>query len=299
VSSDVAEIGSGVANGVGSGSSEIQADWDYTRHEWDDIDESCNDLVDNYTPLPATLTVVDFPVEANVDSVQPSGTGGTNAVTVKVVTNPVWANKTVHLSLSAGGSLGGHVSHSGTRPLGTLAATQGATNAQGIFETTYTAPIFGGDVYISGTLDGSSISRVLDMIVAVDGLDELGVSADYSLVGGTTTHPSNHWGTATALTNLPLIASDYLNQFPDTVVPDGVLRYNDMSLIWGGKFDLDHDWGNGDHVEHRIGINCDVYSANVPTSRWPALTRIFQLRGSPNYGNETASANHWHLKFDQ
>ncbi|OLD25479.1 MAG: hypothetical protein AUJ04_07615 [Acidobacteria bacterium 13_1_40CM_3_55_6] len=211
----------------------------------------------------------------------------------------MWANKTVHLSLSAGSSLGGHVSHSGSRPLGTLAATQGTTNAQGIFETTYTAPIFGGDVYISGTLDGSSISRVLDMIVAVDGLDELGEAADYSLVGGNTTHPSNHWGTATALTNLPLIASDYLNQFPDTVVPDGVLRYNDMSLIWGGKFDYDgSNWCSScAHDEHRIGINCDVSSNNVPTSRWSALTGIFAQRGSPNYLDETADKHHWHLRF--
>src|SRR5256712_11538146 len=105
--------------------------------------------------------------------------------------------------------------------------------------------------------------QVAQVIVAVNGLSELGASADYSLVGSTTTHPNNHFGTSAALANLPLIASDYLNQFPGA----DILRYNDMSLVDGGKFDLSNDWSSsGDHAEHRIGINCDVYSGNVPQS---------------------------------
>src|SRR5262249_13622989 len=156
------------------------------------------------------------------------------------------------------------------------------------------APIFAGNVIISSTLNGSPASNSLEMLVVVDGLSELGASANYSLVGGTTTHPRNHFGTNTALPNLPLIASDYLNQCPGA----DILRYNDMSLVWGGKFDLSSDWSTtGDHAEHRIGINCDVYSGNVPTSRWPALTAIFAQRGSPNYLDETSTSNHWHLRF--
>jgi hypothetical protein len=293
-SPSVAEVGSAIANGLGSGSAQIEADWDYTRYQYDDLDESCEEIPDNYTALAGTLTVVDFPVEANVSSIRPSGTGGTNTTTIKVLTNPVWANTAVHLSLSAGPASGGHVSHSGTRPLGSLAATDGTTNAQGIFETTYTAPIFGQSVYVSGTLDGTAISRYLELLVQVGGLDELGASADYFLKGEKPTHPSNHFGTATALTNLPLIASDYLSQYPGA----DILWYNDMSLIWGGKFDFDgNDWCSGcSHDEHRVGINCDVGSSNVPSGRWSTLTAIFAQRGSPNYLDET-SHNHWHLRF--
>jgi len=123
-------------------------------------------------------------------------------------------------------------------------------------------------------------------------------------VGATTTHPVNHYGTATALTNLPLIANDYKSQFyPDggngsTPIPDAdKLRYNDMSLVVGGKFEIAADWGNGSHAEHRVGINCDVFSGNIPGNRWQTLTQIFANHGSPNYNDETATASHWHLRF--
>jgi hypothetical protein len=179
--------------------------------------------------------------------------------------------------------------------LGTLAATQGTTDAQGIFQTTYTAPIFGGSVIVSSTLNGFPAANSLEILALVEGLSELGASADYSLVGEKPTHPSNHWGTATALSNLPLIASDYLAQFPGA----DILQYNDMSLVYGGKFDFDgSNWCSScAHDEHRLGTNCDVYSGNVPTSRWSALTAIFAQRGSPNYLDETADKNHWHLRF--
>lgn len=135
------------------------------------------------------------------------------------------------------------------------------------------------------------------MLVAVENLSELHGSDDYSVVGQTTTHPGNHWGTELAVTNLPLIAHDYLSQFPGA----DILRYNDMSLVHGGKFDFDgSNWCSScAHQEHRIGINCDVYSGNVPTNRWSTLTDIFRSRNSPNFGDETASASHWHLKFQE
>ena len=99
-----------------------------------------------------------------------------------------------------------------------------------------------------------------------------------------------------------MIADDYKLQFyPNTAIPDGEkLRMNDMSLIYGGKFDLCNNWGaDCSHAEHRVGINCDLGSSNVPGERWEELTRIFARHGSPNYNDETSSANHWHLRFTQ
>jgi len=306
---EVADVGAGVALAQAPGTAHIKARWQTQRYYstgdggGGGLDGggggggSCNSFNVTYDATPATFAVFAVNIESDVISVQPSGTAGTNTATIKVVTEPPWPNQSVSLTLSGGTSLGGHVSHSGTRPLGTLAGTQGTTNAQGIFQTTYTSPIFSGSVIISSTLNGHPAANSLEVLVLIDGLSELGASADYSLVGQLPTHPSNHWGTATALTNLPLIAGDYLNQFPGA----DILHYNDMSLVYGGKFDWEgSNWCSScAHAEHRIGINCDVYSGNVPTSRWSALTRIFQLRGSPNYGDETASANHWHLRFDQ
>ena len=264
------------------------------RYSWDGQNCYDNGFADPIGETDCT-TVFTFTIDSTVLSIQPTGAGGQNTATITIRTNPRLEGESVHLSLSAGSSTGGHVSHSGTRPLGTLAATSGTTNELGAFQTIYTAPIFGGDVIISGTVGGIPAEQSVEVIIAVSGLSELGASADYSLVGQTTTHPSNHWGTATAITNLPLIASDYLAQFPGA----DILHYNDMSLIWGGKFDFDgSNWcSTCAHDEHRMGINCDVFSGNVPTSRWSALTAIFAQRHSPNFLDETASASHWHLRF--
>ena len=300
--SNVVTISDGTATLVGSGSAEISADWDafqVTQHCFYSAEGDCVDATCNSRTVPTPIVIGDvntltFTLEIDVASVQPAGAGTNNSATVTVRTNPVSPNRTVNLSLAAEVGSGGHVSHSGTRPLGTLAATQGTTNANGVFQTTYTAAIFGGVIDISGRI-GQSTEQVLQVIVAVNGLSELGASADYSLVGGTTTHPSNHWGTTTALTNLPLIASDYLSQFPGA----DILKYNDMSLVYGGKFDFDgSNWCSScAHAEHRIGINCDVYSGNVPSNRWNALEDIFRSRHTPDFLDETASASHWHLRF--
>jgi hypothetical protein len=144
--------------------------------------------------------------------------------------------------------------------------------------------------------------------ISVPSLFDLGGDGpNYLLVGQLNWHPSNHYGTLTAVTNLPLIADDYKTQFyGQNAIPDAEkLNYNDMSLINGGKFDINSvrtvppNWTNTHHEEHREGKNCDVYSGNVPGNRWGQLTQFFVDRGSPNYGNETASANHWHLRFTQ
>ncbi len=299
---DVATVDGHMLTLVSPGTADITATWDTVTVEQHCIglasDGECVDATcptnNVATPADTQVTVVTSSVDSDVVSVQPSGAGGTNTATITVQTNPPWPNQTVHLSLSAGTGSAGHISHSGTRPLGMLTASDGTTNSQGSFQTTYTAAIFAGEVKISATVDNSPSANSILMDVAVESLNELGAAADYALIGQTTSHPSNHFGTQTAVTNLPLIASDYITQFPGA----NILQYNDMSLVFGGKFDLDNDWCSScDHSEHRIGINCDVSSSNVPTSRWSALTAIFAQRGSPNYLDETADRHHWHLRF--
>lgn len=74
-------------------------------------------------------------------------------------------------------------------------------------------------------------------------------------------HPQYHYGTSEALQGLRQIASDYRAQYyPNIPMPENVkLHYNDMSLVFGRKFDLARRWSNtGSHGEHREGINADV-----------------------------------------
>jgi hypothetical protein len=157
---------------------------------------------------------------------------------------------------------------------------------------------------IRATMGSVTKERFLE--IWVPGLRELDPGANYVLTGfeNRPQHPegTNHFGTLGANNNLVAIANDYKAQFYGAnPIPEAEkLRYNDQSLINGGKFDIPGNWCTTcHHNEHRIGINCDVSARNVPQSRWEALTRIFAFRGSPRYLDETnTSQPHWHLRFE-
>jgi hypothetical protein len=248
-----------------------------------------------------------YTITISPGSIYASGTfPSPTTATVTVQTIPAFlSNIGVTLSLAEVPGVGGHVSHAGTRPLGTLAATQGVTDDTGAFRTTYSSSIFGGQVAIIAHVPILGVDKGDTVQVGVS-LSSLGAGTNYNLVGATSTHPDNHYGQAIALTNLPLIASDYKAQFyPDgnkgpTPIPDAdKLKYNDMSLINGGKFDINAGWGpNDDHQEHRVGINCDVPYNNVPVGRQQAVEDIFRARNSPTFLKHfPPDAPHWHLRF--
>lgn len=140
------------------------------------------------------------------------------------------------------------------------------------------------------------------MIIGIHTFEFLYPGNDFIKIGATDAHPSNHWGTPGAIQALPLIAADYKNQYyPVGGITDAQkIAYNDMSLSYGGKFDLGKSWSSaGAHAEHREGINCDVRSNNIPTKRWARLNEIFRNRGSNRTNDETGTnAPHWHLRFE-
>ncbi|MBI4823996.1 MAG: hypothetical protein HY805_07200 [Nitrospirae bacterium] len=86
---------------------------------------------------------------------------------------------------------------------------------------------------------------------------------NYRLTGQTTFHPVNHYGTYYTVVNTRLIAEDFYEQSKAT------LGINDMSLIWGGGFDIYGRWleditspkcrqkGYG-HCSHRKGTSVDI-----------------------------------------
>jgi hypothetical protein len=111
--------------------------------------------------------------------------------------------------------------------------------------------------------------KVQDLLLLADG-------ADYDLVGGTCNHhgPSdrdipqrcqtpdnNHYATAGVIINIQNIASAYYRQFPRAEV----LKVNDMSLEYGGRFDFRGQWeGYLDHQYHRQGTDVDIRSTSIP-----------------------------------
>lgn len=213
---------------------------------------------------------------------------------------------------------GGHVSHTGTRPLGKLDRTTAKSDSNGETKFVLTAPIFGGSTRVVLSVPGGDNTPVFDTVIKVPGLQELPSYDNYHKIGSNTKHPFNHYGKPETITGLQQIANDYKaeyypNGFPpnppgmnpaDNLGPNDwyKIHYNDMSLPNGGKFDIDKDvdWkANGSHDEHRVGINCDTRSKNIPTNRWTRLKQIFEERGSPKYYDHTSEprAPHWHLRF--
>lgn len=225
---------------------------------------------------------------------------------------------------------GGHVNHAGTRPKGTFDPTTARTDSNGDASTIYTAPVFSGTIQIEITADGMTndppSANIEVRVPSLERLQNPAANEGYILRGssetGNTFHPDGHFGIPAANSGLRGIASDYRNnafplaQFPNGQPEDRKLRYNDQSLVWGGKFDIrsavtiQPTWdtrGRGAHDEHRVGINGDVRLSDVPNenvtiqgltlNRRTVLEEIFFQRGSTRTLREF-SLNHWHLRFE-
>ena len=259
------------------------------------------------TPTPTPITTI---LEITPVVLTPSATaGGNNTAEVKVRTVPATANRAVTITYDAVQDSGGHIDahHTGVRPRGSLRMPKNpVTNAAGEFITTYTPSHIAGIVNFQATVAGGSSSTQIGVNMRVLDLVPLQPGANYELIGTTTSHPGNHFGTALANTGLAQIADDYKNEYYAQVpIPqDDKLHYNDQSIVWGGKFELNARWGNEqrDHAEHRRGINCDVRCCNgpgtVPQARWARLNQFFFQRGSTDTNDETQSTHpHWHLRF--
>ncbi len=78
----------------------------------------------------------------------------------------------------------------------------------------------------------------------------------YTLIGTTAHHPINHFGKFSTITSLQQIAWNYYLEF-STYSAFSRLEVNDMSLRWGGLFDIGGDW-RPPHSEHRYGRQADL-----------------------------------------
>lgn len=140
-------------------------------------------------------------------------------------------------------------------------------------------------------------------------LSALGSSPDYQLVGNAgypgQNHPQNHFGTPNAVFALPLIMRDFRNQ-------TGIIaQINDMSLGWGGTFDLGplyatqncpvwaaQFWTNSCvHAEHRLGRNADIPTSPLGNyvGTFLAIATFYGANDGP--GGIHPEGNHYHLRF--
>ncbi len=141
------------------------------------------------------------------------------------------------------------------------------TDTTGTGIVKYTAPEFGGLFeFTAMTVLSEDTLLALDTLkVRVPDLELLPESEYYTKVGGTAKHHGppdyqedhNHYGITKILTSIQNIAADY-----DSLHSGVKLLINDISLPYGGLFDINGDW-QPPHKEHRMGKSADIDDTGI------------------------------------
>ena len=135
------------------------------------------------------------------------------------------------------------------------------------FNTTFTAPEPSGDHNITATVQGATALTIIH--VRVDNLVQLQEQFRVHWVGGTNPHPNanSHYGVQAFVDALEGdIADDWFGWFWNHGDPDDFgdndenldLWVNDISLQWGGIFDISGAW-RIPHRTHREGKDADIW----------------------------------------
>jgi|GEM_PF-6731420 len=145
---------------------------------------------------------------------------------------------------------GGHIDngHTVIRPKGTVNSVTIPINAiEGKAE--YRSSEVSGEERIIAKVGEKKVGEAT-IKVRVPGLYPM-PGGDYRLTGQRTAHPDNHYGTYYTVVNTHAVAEDFYRQFNAT------LGINDMSLEWGGLFDIYGNW-SPPHSSHRKGTSVDI-----------------------------------------
>jgi hypothetical protein len=199
---------------------------------------------------------------------------------------------------SARPDTGGHISslHLVDRPVGRHSPTEGAVDGTGYFKSTYYASEVAGVVDTTihcSTGWGVCRSGKVAFGVGTTALQELGPGVGYTLVDDKPAHPSNHWGVPGFITAVQNVARLFVETYPDSP-----LRYNDISLQYGGIFDVatasrqGYDW-TPPHSTHRLGTNMDIGIPRGNAQR-ALLLRLYQMQGVRVLQEDIY---HWHLMY--
>jgi hypothetical protein len=107
------------------------------------------------------------------------------------------------------------------------------------------------------------------IFIMVPSLGPLFATEFYTLSGATGTHTENHYATNDTTSKIQGMAQDY---FKNKSTAGIKIKINDMSLPWGGMFDICGTFNivdtctaalNGGHSWHRTGKSVDIEHAGV------------------------------------
>ena len=157
----------------------------------------------------------------------------------------------------------------------------------------------------------TTVCDTVRLTVRVPGLVEFGTGAYWRPTGNTSpdgqNHPSNHWCHPKMKDSLTAALKVF---YKWTASRDGggtgfVLGVNDMSLEWGGVFDVKGRWATEFHVFHRVGLSVDVDTSKANLKTTKEGTRILTHRGEQlktimkAYGGEIYNEKALHFGFDK
>ncbi len=118
---------------------------------------------------------------------------------------------------------------------------------------------------------------------------------DYDKVGVQPEHTSPFYGTDSVVYKLQQIAMRFRQQTGSRMC------VNDMSLPWGGRFDLGPRYGGSfwftpPHAEHQRGINVDIPFSCLGQYR-DVFVDIARSYGAFPEAHPPSNPNHYHLRF--
>jgi hypothetical protein len=147
---------------------------------------------------------------------------------------------------------GGHEHHDALRPKGSCSPSSINISAgqTGPEKATYSSNIVSGADTIRLKVDGEE-QKSLAMGIGITILGEMPSSNYWRLTGETAKHPDNHYAVVSTIANMAKIAREYYE------LTDTTLGINDMSLKWGGLFDIYGNWSTP-HSTHRTGEDVDI-----------------------------------------
>ncbi|MBL8058569.1 MAG: hypothetical protein JNK29_17830 [Anaerolineales bacterium] len=156
-------------------------------------------------PAPPPFTVTGATLE-----VTPKGTDGNHTATLKV--SGARPKGKLRVAVEAVQSTG-HDHAGAGRPLGRVTPKGAKADASGEATLTYTSGVVAGEerVTVTGAAKPGETApqAAVALTVRVPGLTELPAGAGYELVGATSTHAANHFGTPETVAALQAIAVDF------------------------------------------------------------------------------------------
>ncbi len=182
-----------------------------------------------------------------------------------------------------------HSDSSYPKPVGTLSHTSLTTDDSGRATVTYTAGTVSEPVtLVIATAHGDSLQK--RWTVGVGGLEELDPSGTYiDTTGAISPHRKSFYAVPAMIPYLVAAADSIHRLFGHD------LLLNDMSLPYGGFFDLDTHWGADSikHLEHRLGRSAD---ADVHGKAYARLYKIWTSDSSAGLF-VFPEGSHLHLRY--